>query len=81
MQSLTSKHLFVATTVVEWSADSTSGGREAINDPDPGFEDDENKHSMSPTNGNKLYFRCFLKIHFHFISNFKSYVLVIACNH
>ena len=60
MQSLISKYLFVATTVAEWSANSTLGGREAINDPDPGFEDDENKHNIRQSNGNNTYLRCFL---------------------
>jgi hypothetical protein len=64
MQPLISKHVYVVTPAEEWSADSTSGGIEAINDPDPGFEDDENKHNIRQTTGNTLYFKCFLGKYF-----------------
>ena len=59
MSSLISNSLFIATTVAEWSADSTSEGREGINDADPGYEDDENKHNLRRTNGNNLNIVCF----------------------
>ena len=41
--------------VAEWPASSTSGSGEANNDPDPGFEDDENKQNSPQSNGNCIF--------------------------
>ena len=48
-------YILIATIVAEWPATSNSGSGEANNDPDPGFEDDENKQNSHQSNGNCIY--------------------------